>query len=105
MAFTEGVPEQVIAGAALYGYATEDRLRADDAAVVGGIGWLDGRAVLVVGHQPTFGRIASRLLTGRSGDLSMKKGSIWWFSSKIDEEIWQGETLLRAVIAPDFAQD
>ena len=28
-----------------------DRLRADDAAVIGGIGWFDDRAVLVVGHQ------------------------------------------------------
>jgi acetyl-CoA carboxylase carboxyl transferase subunit alpha len=28
-----------------------DRLRADDAAIVGGIGWFEGRAVVVVGHQ------------------------------------------------------
>lgn len=28
-----------------------DRLRADDPAVVGGLGWFRGRAVLVVGHQ------------------------------------------------------
>jgi len=28
-----------------------DRLRADDAAIVGGLGWFRGRAVLVVGHQ------------------------------------------------------
>ncbi len=28
-----------------------DRLRADDRAVVGGMGWFDGRAVVVVGHQ------------------------------------------------------
>ncbi len=28
-----------------------DRLRADDPAIVGGLGWLDDRAVLVVGHQ------------------------------------------------------
>jgi acetyl-CoA carboxylase carboxyl transferase alpha subunit len=28
-----------------------DRLRADDRAVVGGMGWFEGRAVVVVGHQ------------------------------------------------------
>jgi acetyl-CoA carboxylase carboxyl transferase subunit alpha len=28
-----------------------DRLRADDPAIVGGLGWFRGRAVLVVGHQ------------------------------------------------------
>ena len=30
---------------------TGDRLRADDRAVVGGMGWFAGRAVVVVGHQ------------------------------------------------------
>ncbi len=28
-----------------------DRLRADDRAIVGGMGWFEGRAVMVVGHQ------------------------------------------------------
>ncbi|HET6494607.1 MAG TPA: acetyl-CoA carboxylase carboxyltransferase subunit alpha [Thermoleophilia bacterium] len=28
-----------------------DRLRADDAAIIGGLGWFRGRSVLVVGHQ------------------------------------------------------
>ncbi|MEZ5125491.1 MAG: acetyl-CoA carboxylase carboxyltransferase subunit alpha [Thermoleophilia bacterium] len=28
-----------------------DRLRADDAAILGGLGWFHGRAVVVVGHQ------------------------------------------------------
>ena len=28
-----------------------DRLRADDPAIVGGLGWFEGRAVVVVGHQ------------------------------------------------------
>ena len=77
--------------------ATED-------ALIRETGWPAGeRNVIVVGHQPTFGRLAARLLTGHSGDLRMKKGSIWWFSSLLDEEVGNGETLLRAVIAPDFA--
>jgi acetyl-CoA carboxylase carboxyl transferase alpha subunit len=28
-----------------------DRLRADDPAIVGGLGWFEGRAVMVIGHQ------------------------------------------------------
>ena len=77
--------------------ATED-------ALIREAGWPAADAnVLVVGHQPTFGRLAARLLTGHSGDLTMKKASVWWFSSRLDEEVGSGETLLRAVIAPDFA--
>ncbi len=72
-------------------------------ALIREVGWPAGeRNVIVVGHQPTLGRLAARFLSGHRGDLTMKKGSIWWFSSKIDEEVGQGETLLRAVIAPDF---
>lgn len=42
-----------------------DRLRADDAAVVGGLGWFEGRAVLVVGHQK--GRDLQEQLTHNFG--------------------------------------
>jgi len=72
-------------------------------ALIREVGWPAGeRNVIVVGHQPTLGRLAARFLSGHRGDLTMKKGSIWWFSSRIDDEVGQGETLLRAVIAPDF---
>ena len=72
-------------------------------ALIREVDWPAGaRNVIVVGHQPTLGRVAARFLSGHRGDLTMKKGSIWWFSSKIDDEVGQGETLLRAVMAPDF---
>ena len=72
-------------------------------ALIREVGWPAGEHnVIVVGHQPTLGRLAARFLSGHRGDLTMKKGSIWWFSSRIDDEVGQGETLLRAVIAPDF---
>jgi phosphohistidine phosphatase len=61
------------------------------------------RPVLVVGHQPAIGRLAARFLTGHLGDLTVKKGSVWWFSSRLDEEVGTGVILLRAVIAPDLA--
>lgn len=72
-------------------------------ALIREVDWPAGaRNVIVVGHQPTLGRVAARFLSGHRGDLTMKKGSIWWFSSKIDDEVGQGETLLRVVMAPDF---
>lgn len=77
--------------------ATEDALLRE-------VGWPNNELnVIVVGHQPTLGRVAARLLAGHRGDLTMKKGSAWWFSSRLDDEVGVGETLLRAVIAPDFA--
>ncbi len=67
-------------------------------------GWPGGDCnVVVVGHQPTFGRVAARLLSGRHGHLTIKKGAAWWFSSRIDGEDGRGETVLRAVLSPDLA--
>jgi phosphohistidine phosphatase len=60
------------------------------------------RNVLIVGHQPTLGRLATRLLTGHHGDLSVKKGAVWWFSGRHDRRAGLSETILRAVIGPDL---
>jgi phosphohistidine phosphatase len=50
--------------------------------------------VIVVGHQPTLGQVASALLCGSPRDMSFKKSAIWWFTCK-DEE-----SALRAVFDP-----
>src|SRR4051812_46994129 len=34
--------------------------------------------VLIVGHQPTLGLIASSLITGVPQDWTVRKGSVWW---------------------------
>lgn len=39
------------------------------------------RTVIIVGHQPTLGRVASLLLTGLDRDLMFHKGAAWWFES------------------------
>jgi phosphohistidine phosphatase len=60
--------------------------------------WPDsGGTVLVVGHQPTLGEVAAQLLGCADATLSIKKGSIWWFSQKEGSE----QVTLRLVIAPD----
>lgn len=56
--------------------------------------------VLVVGHQPTLGKIASLLLKGDESGFAVRKGSIWWFSCKQKNE--QENIILRAVITPEI---
>jgi phosphohistidine phosphatase len=59
--------------------------------------WPDGdRNVLVVGHQPTLGHVAARLLDGEEGDVSIRKGAVWWFVTRRRDD--QLETVLRTVV-------
>ena len=39
-------------------------------------------AIVVVGHQPTLGLVASELLSGQALDWSLKKGGLWWLSQR-----------------------
>jgi phosphohistidine phosphatase len=64
-------------------------------------GWPSaGGAVMVVGHQPTLGRVAALLLSGVEEDLSVRKGALWWFKlrQRDDEE----QMVLRAVVSADM---
>ena len=64
-------------------------------------GWPDaGGTVLVVGHQPTLGRVAAVLLGGAEADWSIKKGAVWWFTRRVRDG--NGQVVLRAVIGPDL---
>lgn len=41
--------------------------------------WPDARyPVLIVGHQPTLGRVIARLLRLSEEECSVKKGAVWW---------------------------
>jgi phosphohistidine phosphatase len=55
-------------------------------------------ATLLVGHQPTLGHVASRLLTGAAGDLSVKKAAVWWIGVRSSRE----PGVLRAVMTPQM---
>jgi len=65
------------------------------------VGWpgRDG-AVLVVGHQPTLGGMAARLVTGRDADWTIKKGGLWWLNRR--ERDGQEQIVVRAVVSPDL---
>jgi phosphohistidine phosphatase len=71
---------------------------ADPRQVLTTAGWPDaGGAVLVVGHQPTLGRVAALALTGKASDWSMQKASAWWLQRRDDASV-----RLRAVVSPDL---
>ena len=57
-------------------------------------------AIVIVGHQPTLGLVASELLSGQALDWSLKKGGLWWLSQR--ENNGDERTVLRAVINPDL---
>jgi len=55
--------------------------------------WPDGSGtVILVGHQPDFGRAIAYIVSRRETDWTLKKGGLWWLAQ--DE--------VRAVISPDL---
>ncbi len=64
-------------------------------------GWPDAkRPTLLIGHQPTIGMLAAKLLSGKEQEWAVKKGAVWWFASR--ERNGEQQTVLRAVLNPDF---
>ena len=65
------------------------------ADIIAEIGWpARSKAVLIVGHQPTLGRVAASLLAGAEADWHVGKGAVWWLRH-VD-----GETRLFAAVHP-----
>ena len=70
--------------------------------------WPDSREpVLVVGHQPTLGILASLLITGRQQDWTIRKGNVWWIVQRDhdeddDDHSERPDTYLRAVMTPEL---
>ena len=63
--------------------------------------WPDGSdPVLIVGHQPTLGLVAARLLTGQDLPWSIKKAAVWWLRYRDREG--EGQVILQAVQSPDY---
>ncbi|MBB5017070.1 phosphohistidine phosphatase [Chitinivorax tropicus] len=63
--------------------------------------WPDGRqAVVIVGHQPTLGEVASFLLAGDASCWSIRKGAVWWISHRIRDQADQ--TVLKVAMSPEM---
>ena len=81
--------------------AKEVGLSANTNSLLATAGWpeTDG-AVLIVGHQPTLGEVAAFLLTGEERAWSVKKGAIWWISTRVRQG--EGQSVLRCVLSPEM---
>ena len=64
-------------------------------------GWPDAREpVVIIGHQPALGQVASLLLAGTEQDWSIRKANVWWLSNRVKDDT--AHVVLRAVMGPDF---
>jgi phosphohistidine phosphatase len=80
-------------------FITTPAVGTDAAAVdvIAAVHWpARSRATLIVGHQPTLGRVAASLLSGAQADWDIGKGALWWFRHS------GGETRLFAAIDPEL---
>jgi len=70
---------------------------ADAADLIAAANWPEqSGAILLVGHQPSLGRLAALLLSGTEADWSVKKAGVWWFTKRSREG--RDQTVLRAVM-------
>lgn len=73
----------------------------DADALLQAVQWPDSvTPVLVVGHQPTLGLVAARLLAGSPTAWAVKKGGVWWLRSRVRDGEFQ--TVLHAAISTDM---
>jgi phosphohistidine phosphatase len=64
-------------------------------------GWPSAKgSLLIIGHQPSLGRMASLLLAGQEADWSVKKGAMWWLSNRLRRN--ETQTVLRTVLSADW---
>jgi len=63
--------------------------------------WPHGKSpVVVVGHQPTLGRVIARLLNLTEEDCSVKKGALWWLRYRERGSV--GQTVVVTVQTPEL---
>lgn len=66
-------------------FKTVDALAPERSAdeLLAAVGWPEASdTVLIVGHQPTLGIAAARLLSGADQAWSIKKGAVWWLERR-----------------------
>jgi len=79
-------------------------LAATPESILDSVGWPDsGKNVVVVGHQPTLGQVAAVLLGAGAGDVSIRKGAVWWFSTRRGESGLQ--TVLELVMSSEQVEE
>ena len=62
--------------------------------------WPHGKGcVLVVGHQPTLGKVISQLLGLHDSECALKKGALWWLRYRERDGV--GQTVVVTVQSPE----
>lgn len=83
---------------------TTDKALAPDANAMSLLltaGWPDaGGTVMLIGHQPGFGRAAMLLLAGIESEMSIKKSGVVWISNRVRQTTQQN--VLRVLMSPDM---
>lgn len=71
------------------------------AQVLAAANWPDSvQPVLLIGHQPTMGQLASTLLTGVPQYWTVRKANVWWIGQR-DRDEGRGN-FLRVMMTPDM---
>lgn len=74
---------------------------ASAADILQAVDWPEAEGcVVVVGHQPSLGWVASRVLAGRDLPWAIKKAGIWWLQGRSDASGL--DVSVRAVVNPDL---
>jgi phosphohistidine phosphatase len=72
---------------------------ADAVDVLSACGWPEATGtVLVIGHQPTLGRLASMLLFGMEQEFTIKKGGLIWLTNRVRRD--ERRVVLKAALYP-----
>ncbi|WP_342617130.1 histidine phosphatase family protein [Rhodoferax sp. GW822-FHT02A01] len=62
--------------------------------------WPHGKGcVLVVGHQPTLGKVIAQLLGLHDSECALKKGALWWLRYRERDGV--GQTVVVTVQSPE----
>ena len=83
-------------------FLTNPALAVDASAtgILSAIDWPDcGGTTLIVGHQPSLGRLAALLVAGREDAWSIRKGALWWLWQRAHED----GVSIRTIVDPDLA--
>jgi phosphohistidine phosphatase len=83
-------------------FKTAEALRPDAPVqeILEAVRWPDARdPVLVVGHQPTLGQVAARLVAGVDQDWAIPKGAVWWLRYRARNE--NGQVVVVTVRTPE----
>ena len=84
-------------------YKAREELRPDGSVdeLLQLVQWPEARQpALIVGHQPTLGRVVARLLDWREEDCSIRKGAVWWLRQR--ERDGQLQTVIVTVQTPEL---